>query len=575
MKRRAISLLLALVLVLGLLPVTVLAVTDSEPNDTLGQAQSFTPGDTIDGLISVKGDYDWYKFTLTESGRISLTMKAYMQYYTLHIFNTDGENLWYTDENTWNSSVGFRKDTHDIDLTEGTYYLRVTGDYFIGSSGRSTGNYTLNTSFTGANATETEDNNSIANANPVALNGTIHGQIASNDRNDYHQFTLTESGRLSLEMTAYLKYYTLHIYNTSGENLWYTDENTWNSSVGFRKDTHDIDLTEGTYYLRVTGDYFIGSSGRSTGNYTLNTSFTGANVTETESNNSFAEANYTVLNVPIHGQIAVNDRNDYHQFTLTKPGRITLTMTSYMQYYTLNLYDEDGTDLWNRDEKKWNSSVGFRSDIYTIELTAGTYYLRVTGDYFIGSSGRSTGSYKILLNTPNPFTDTHSDDFYYNPVLWAVENGITTGATADSFNPNGSCLRAHVVTFLHRAEKNPNPTSTRNPFTDVKNTDFFYKPVLWAVEKGITNGVSGTKFGSYDVCNRAAVVTFLWRAAGSPEPESTSHPFTDVKPGDFFYKSVLWAVEKGITNGVDATHFGPTSPCNRAQVVTFLYRACS
>ena len=93
------------------------------------------------------------------------------------------------------------------------------------------------------------------------------------------------------------------------------------------------------------------------------------------------------------------------------------------------------------------------------------------------------------------------------------------------------------------------------------------------MEKGITNGTGGYKFGSYDVCNRAAVVTFLWRAAGSPEPKNTQNPFKDVKTSDFFYKSVLWAVENGITNGVDASHFGPTSPCNRAQVVTFLYRA--
>ena len=107
----------------------------------------------------------------------------------------------------------------------------------------------------------------------------------------------------------------------------------------------------------------------------------------------------------------------------------------------------------------------------------------------------------------------------------------------------------------------------------MKSSDFFYQPVLWAVEKGITNGTSATTFGSYANCNRAAVVTFLWRAAGSPEPESTNNPFVDVKTTDFFYKPVLWAVENGITNGVDTTHFGPATDCNRAQVVTFLYRA--
>ena len=173
----------------------------------------------------------------------------------------------------------------------------------------------------------------------------------------------------------------------------------------------------------------------------------------------------------------------------------------------------------------------------------------------------------------NPFNDVPAGAFYEAPVLWALENGITTGATADSFNPNGSCLRAHVVTFLWRAAGQPEPANCTLSFSDVKSGDFFCKPVLWAVENSITNGVSAGQFGSYSNCNRAAVVTFLWRAAGSPEPNSAENPFADVNPTDFFYKAVLWAVENGVTNGVDATHFGPTTECNRAQVVTFLYRA--
>ena len=171
------------------------------------------------------------------------------------------------------------------------------------------------------------------------------------------------------------------------------------------------------------------------------------------------------------------------------------------------------------------------------------------------------------------FSDVPADSFYYEPVLWALENGITTGASATTFNPDGPCLRAQVVTFLWRAEGQPALTHYNNPFTDVGPNDFFFVPVQWAVAEGITNGTSATTFGSYDNCNRAAVVTFLWRAAGCPEPKAVNNPFVDVKTTDFFYKAVLWAVENGITNGVDATHFGPAAGCNRAQVVTFLYRA--
>ena len=191
----------------------------------------------------------------------------------------------------------------------------------------------------------------------------------------------------------------------------------------------------------------------------------------------------------------------------------------------------------------------------------------------LGHNWKGTSCQRCDAKRENPFNDVADGSFYIDPVLWAVENGITNGATATTFNPNGTCLRAHVVTFLHRAAGNPAPASNQNPFTDVKDGDFFYQPVLWAVEKGITNGTTATTFGSYANCNRAAVVTFLWRAAGEPEPVSTDNPFTDVNETDFFYKPVLWAVENGITAGIDATHFGPTTDCNRAQVVTFLYRA--
>ena len=172
-----------------------------------------------------------------------------------------------------------------------------------------------------------------------------------------------------------------------------------------------------------------------------------------------------------------------------------------------------------------------------------------------------------------PFDDVVESSFYETPVAWAVEEGITNGISASAFGANNTCNRAQVVTFLWRAAGCPAPASMENPFTDVQVGSFYEMPVLWAVENGITNGTSATTFGPNDPCNRASVVTFLWRAAGKPAPESTTHSFTDVAKGSFYESAVLWAVENGITNGVSATQFGPTASCNRAQVVTFLYRA--
>jgi hypothetical protein len=173
----------------------------------------------------------------------------------------------------------------------------------------------------------------------------------------------------------------------------------------------------------------------------------------------------------------------------------------------------------------------------------------------------------------NPFTDVREGDFYFEPVLWALEKGITTGVSATRFGPNADCQRAAVVTFLWRAAGEPMPQSMENPFVDVKESDFFFHAVLWAVEAGITNGMDSTHFGPFEACNRAQVVTFLWRAQGEPAISSAQNPFTDVAKGSFYETAVLWAVEHGITNGLDAVTFGPGRVCNRAQIVTFLYRA--
>ncbi|MBR7178254.1 MAG: S-layer homology domain-containing protein [Oscillospiraceae bacterium] len=180
--------------------------------------------------------------------------------------------------------------------------------------------------------------------------------------------------------------------------------------------------------------------------------------------------------------------------------------------------------------------------------------------------------YRLTDPLGNPFSDVPEGSFYYDPVLWAVEGGITNGTSPTAFGPGLQCMRAQVVTFLWRAAGSPEPASAHNPFADVKETDFYYQAVLWAVENGVTNGLDATHFGPFAYCNRAQVVTFLHRSLGSPAVEDSENPFEDVPEGQWFTDPVLWAVEEGITNGLTATAFGPTDLCNRAQIVTFLYR---
>ena len=173
----------------------------------------------------------------------------------------------------------------------------------------------------------------------------------------------------------------------------------------------------------------------------------------------------------------------------------------------------------------------------------------------------------------NPFKDVASGEYFYDPVLWAVNHTpqITKGTSDTTFSPDATCTRGQVVTFLWRAMGEPEPTSAVNKFTDVATSDYFYKAVLWAVEKGITLGTSDTTFSPNDPCTRAHVVTFLWRAEGRPQASGTN-PFADVASGQYYYSAVLWAVSKNITQGTSATTFSPDNPCTRAQIVTFLYR---
>ena len=176
-------------------------------------------------------------------------------------------------------------------------------------------------------------------------------------------------------------------------------------------------------------------------------------------------------------------------------------------------------------------------------------------------------------------TTTEFDDvsdpsaYYYEPVYWAASQGITSGTSPTTFSPGKDCTRGQIVTFLWKAMGSPEPNSTNNPFTDVKPSDYFYKPVLWAKENGVTSGTSATTFSPGKACTRGQIVTFLWKALGSPEPTDTSNPFTDVKTSDYFYKPVLWAKEKGVTSGTSATTFSPGKTCTRAQAMTFLYKA--
>lgn len=169
------------------------------------------------------------------------------------------------------------------------------------------------------------------------------------------------------------------------------------------------------------------------------------------------------------------------------------------------------------------------------------------------------------------FRDVNQSDYYYDAVQWAVEKGITEGTSATTFSPDASCTRAQMVTFLYRAAGSPAPKSTVNPFKDVSSSDYYYNAVLWAIENGITTGVSADRFAPGATVSRAQTVTFLYRANGSPAASGAS--FSDVAADEYYANAVAWAVRSGITTGTGNGKFSPNADCTRGQIVTLLYRA--
>ncbi len=166
------------------------------------------------------------------------------------------------------------------------------------------------------------------------------------------------------------------------------------------------------------------------------------------------------------------------------------------------------------------------------------------------------------------FTDVSSDDYYYQAVQWALDKQVTNGTSETTFSPKNTCTRAQVVTFLWRAAGRPEPEAAENPFTDVPAGEYYEKPVLWAVEKGITNGTSQTKFSPDDTCLCAQIVTFLWRYAGRPAPGASE--LTAAWPESYYRDAVSWADVNGLLAGTGAD-FQVAAPCSRALTVYYLW----
>lgn len=238
----------------------------------------------------------------------------------------------------------------------------------------------------------------------------------------------------------------------------------------------------------------------------------------------------------------------------------TCTARGYTSHYCPGCGDRFRTD--------YTDPLGHRYDegVVTKEPT-----LTAMGRITYTCTGCGDTYQEMIPQLSNPFEDIDEQAYYFTPVIWAVNAGITSGIDETHFGPDLSCTRAQVVTFLWRSAGKPEPAAAENPFADVPAGCFYEKAVLWAYETGITTGTDTAHFSPDTPCNRAQVVTFLHRFRGCPEPTVTT-AFPDVPAGTFYHKAVLWAAQREITVGMDGGRFRPELLCSRAQIVTFLYR---
>ena len=304
------------------------------------------------------------------------------------------------------------------------------------------------------------------------------------------------------------------------------------TSNGAKLDKSGLPLTVGTY--TVTADYSDANSyGTAQATFTITkatpTGTPGYTKLET-SGKTLADAKLTVGTIRPVGTIAW----DLPETTVLEDGK------AYAWTFTPN-------------------------DTHNYTILTGTLipYVDDGMDYIPGVIGGSTGSFT--------FHDVSRFDYFYDAVKWAAENGIASGTGRYTFSPNAVCTRAQTVTFLWRAAGSPLPRYRVCPFTDVQPNDYYYNAVLWAVEQGITTGLNATTFGPDVTVTRGQVATFLYRAASAAKP-NTFNPFADVKTTAYNYDAILWAYDNRITTGTSDTTFSPDAHCTRAQIVTFLYR---
>lgn len=447
--KKITSLLLVVVLLFATFAVCM--VPASAAGNTLSTATAISVGKAYSGTITDTNRSDFYKFSLSTSGRLRIKLTAYIYKTSYHLYDSKGNCVWEWNYQYWNGvSEQYNMDTN-IDLTSGTYYFCIEQrDGF--------GKYNFKLSFASSNESFKETtggvNNTMAKASKISTDKSYKGQLASNDDKDFYKFVLSQSGSITLKLTAYIYETHYYIYDVNGNCIWNLKWQCWNT-VSEQYDLNTaIDLTSGTYYFCV-------ERCNGTGNYNFKLYYKNANesIKETSGgiNNALANASAISLNTKYYGQIAQNDDKDFYKFILPSSGEITFSVNAYIYKTNYYIYDANGNVEWEADYQYWNDTSKKYTATHKVTLTKGTHYLCV-------EKNDGTGIYNFAISYKIPVSKISSLKAATSTsaiaLTWAKASGVS-GYQVYRYNPSTKkyVRLANVTTNSYKISKLPSGTA--------------------------------------------------------------------------------------------------------------------
>ncbi len=364
---------------------------------------------------------DYYKFTTTQYGRVRIYVSTSMRPFTVAIYDANKKEVksWVTTRST-SGDVVFNQT-----LDAGTYFLKITGEGILGTLGSSTGSYTFRMVFNAENKnqpeTDADKNNELKYAKEVKTDATSAGKILNDGEEDYYKIILNSAGSLTLKFTSKMEYYSIYLLNANGNSVWSKTSNQWDASKKQRTDTYKLELSAGTYYIKVNGIGTVGSlikrDVKTKGNYQFDLSFKSAGATSVEPNDSIVNPNKILFDKKVVGHLSITDGKDFYEIT-APAGGVMIGFVSYMSSYNIRILDADNKEVWSSKNNKLEEKATSRKDLHEFTLAAGKYFIVIDG---------GTGKYDFQIskeiNVAKVKKITYDKYVYSLKLKWSAVSG--------------------------------------------------------------------------------------------------------------------------------------------------------